>query len=66
MILMTQGTRDEGYSRAERKREWAMKRHIRRFSEEGKTNPQVKSRRTREKSSAENKNGVAQGGVSPP
>ena len=35
VILMTQGTRDEGYSRAERKREWAMKRHIRRFSEEG-------------------------------
>ena len=36
VILMTQGTRDEGYSRAERKREWAMKRHIRKFSEGGK------------------------------
>ncbi len=34
VILVAQGTRDEGYQRAERKREWAMKRHIRRFSKE--------------------------------
>ncbi len=35
VILMTQGTRDEGYHRAERKRESAMMRHVRRFSAEG-------------------------------
>ncbi len=36
VILMTQGSRDEGYHRAERKRESAMLRHIRRFSSDGK------------------------------
>ncbi|MDE1819406.1 MAG: DEAD/DEAH box helicase [Euryarchaeota archaeon] len=36
VILMTQGTRDEGYHRAERKRESAMLRHVRRFSADGK------------------------------
>lgn len=36
VILMTQGTRDEGYHRAERKRESAMQRHVRRFSADGK------------------------------
>jgi ERCC4-related helicase len=36
VILMTQGTRDEGYLRAQGKRESAMRRHVRRFSENGK------------------------------
>lgn len=32
VVLMAEGTRDEGYHRAERKRESAMRRHVRRLS----------------------------------
>ncbi len=35
VILMSRATRDEGYFRAERKREAAMRRHIRRYSVQG-------------------------------
>ncbi len=36
VVLMSRATRDEGYFRAERKREAAMRRHIRRYSLEGR------------------------------
>jgi ERCC4-related helicase len=40
VVLMSRATRDEGYFHAERKREAAMRRHIRRYSLEGRVRGQ--------------------------